>query len=90
MFTLAHELAHLWIGEDGVSNFDETLLPSRNEVERWCNIVAAEFLVPANGFRAAWPLAERTDEPYQFLARKFKVSSVVLLSSPRAGSPFGA
>jgi len=45
MFTFAHELAHLWIGQDGVSNF-EALQPPPNRVEQWCNAVAAEFLVP--------------------------------------------
>lgn len=42
-FTLLHELVHLWIGATGVSG---TFGESR--VERFCNDVASEFLVPAN------------------------------------------
>jgi Zn-dependent peptidase ImmA (M78 family) len=77
MFTLVHELAHLWLGEGGVSNFDEFLQPVASDVERWCNAVAAEFLVPAHELRAVWHRAENDEEPYQYLARRFKVSSVV-------------
>jgi Zn-dependent peptidase ImmA (M78 family)/transcriptional regulator with XRE-family HTH domain len=76
MFTLAHELAHLWIGKGGVSNFD-ALEPSANQVEKWCNTAAAEFLVPAEELRAVWPLPQNRDEPYQFLAGRFKVSALV-------------
>ncbi len=76
MFTLAHELAHLWIGQDGVSNFD-ALETRANDTEKWCNAVAAEFLVSASELRAVWPQAQRAAEPYQFLAGKFKVSTLV-------------
>ena len=76
MFTLAHELAHLWLGRGGVINFDD-LQPVNHEVELFCNRVAAEFLVPAEFIREAWTEAEQTDEPFQFLARHFKVSPLV-------------
>ena len=76
MFTLVHELAHLWIGKDGVSNF-EALQPSPDAIEKWCNAVAAEFLVPARELRALWPQAQRANEPYQYVAGRFKVSALV-------------
>jgi len=41
-FTLVHELAHLWIGETGVSNQG-----SETKVEKFCNDVAGEFLFPS-------------------------------------------
>ncbi len=39
-FTLLHELAHLWLGETGVSGYDGVA-----EVERFCDAVAARFLL---------------------------------------------
>lgn len=76
MFTLAHELAHLWLGQGGVFNLPG-LQPSEHAVERWCNRVAAEFLVPATEITVSWSSAERSEDPFQFLARRFKVSPLV-------------
>lgn len=91
MFTLVHELAHLWLGQGGISDFKE-LLPSENAVEIFCNKVAAEFLVPAAEMRAAWLEVKDGEKPFERLARFFKVSPVVtarrvldleLISRPR-------
>ncbi|MDE7548896.1 XRE family transcriptional regulator [Acetobacter fabarum] len=43
-FTLMHELAHLWIGESGISGPLGSV--SENAIERFCNKVAGEFLLP--------------------------------------------
>jgi len=76
MFTLAHELAHLWLGHGGVFNLLD-LQPADNEVEKFCNHVAAEFLVPAQELTAYWPEAKGSREPFQSVARQFKVSPLV-------------
>ncbi|MYA89137.1 MAG: ImmA/IrrE family metallo-endopeptidase [Boseongicola sp. SB0662_bin_57] len=76
MFTLAHELAHIWLGEEGLSGF-ESLLPGGTEVEDWCNQAAAELLVPSRELRECWMQARRAEDPFGALARSFKVSSVV-------------
>ena len=76
MFTLAHELAHLFVGKTGVSSFEHLKFDS-NTTERFCDQVAAEFLVPTEELRAFWPIAERTSDPFQSVARQFKVSSLV-------------
>lgn len=81
MFTLAHELAHLWLGETALSSAD-MVRQEEQDVERWCNEVAAELLVPLSVFRA-----ELKDEPLdhalQRLARRFKVSTLVILRRMR-------
>ncbi len=79
MFTLAHELAHLWLGDagEGLSGF-KGLQPGNGAVERFCNRAAAEFLVPAAGFQAAWDGVAGSEAPLESLARHFKVSPVVV------------
>jgi Zn-dependent peptidase ImmA (M78 family) len=73
MFTLAHELAHVWLGEGGVFNL-ESLLPADFPIERFCNSVAAEFLVPEDELGRLWPeLQHRFDD----IARVFKCSPLV-------------
>jgi Zn-dependent peptidase ImmA (M78 family) len=44
-FTLLHELAHIWIGASGVSGPLQSI--SANAIERFCNDVAGEFLLPS-------------------------------------------
>lgn len=77
MFTLAHELAHLWLGESALSDVSPASLPS-NEVERWCDRVAAELLVPLGALRAELRRGDPLSEVSR-LARRFKVSTLVIL-----------
>lgn len=51
LFTLVHELAHLWLGESGVSDVNPK---SQNAQEALCNRVAAEALVPMTDFATFW------------------------------------
>lgn len=78
MFTLVHELAHLWIGESGVSDSQVAQWPEIH-VERWCNAVAAEMLVPLDDIRALYRRDESLTDAMQRLARHFKVSTLVVL-----------
>jgi Zn-dependent peptidase ImmA (M78 family)/transcriptional regulator with XRE-family HTH domain len=77
MFTLAHELAHVWLGSSAAFDLRE-LQPADDETERVCNLIAAEFLVPADELRRVWPHAGREPQPYQGIARRFKVSEIVV------------
>ena len=77
MFTLAHELAHLWLGQDALFNFDR-LQPAGFGVELFCNQVTAEFLAPENDVRKAWPDVQAGVDRFDQLARQFKVSSLVM------------
>lgn len=76
MFTLAHELAHVWFGVSAV--FDLAgLQPANDKAEIVCNAVAAELLVPAEELKPVWADAQQAAEPFNALARHFKVSSIV-------------
>jgi Zn-dependent peptidase ImmA (M78 family) len=78
MFTLAHELAHVWLGETGVSDTQAGQVPEQ-QTERWCNQVAAELLMPLDEVRAAHQPNAPIPEEIQRLAREFKVSTLVAL-----------
>ncbi len=78
MFTLAHELAHLWLGESGVSDTEAGRLPDQ-AIERWCNEVAAELLMPIGAICGAYEPGQALEEEVQRLARLFKVSTLVVL-----------
>ena len=81
IFTLSHELAHLWIGESGVSNLNMRGSPSEEQsrIERYCNRVAAEVLIPSREFRNNWNPRESLDDAISNLVRRYRVSSLVVL-----------
>jgi Zn-dependent peptidase ImmA (M78 family) len=78
MFTLAHELAHIWLGQSALSDAQASQAPE-HEVERWCNRVAAELLVPLAVVRAEYEPRNPRDVEINRLARRFKVSTLVVL-----------
>lgn len=80
VFTLAHELAHLWIGEGGISNISLEQNPntySRNN-ELLCNNIAAEVLVPEKYLRKEWKTENTIAENINKNSRTFRVSTTVI------------
>lgn len=84
-FTLIHELAHIWLGQSGISDADAD---AERETERYCNAVAAEFLVPEALFRPQWqldipwqnnlaPLAERYHVSHWVIARRARTLGLI-------------
>ncbi len=78
IFTLAHELAHLWLGDSALSNVGVESLHARSE-ETWCNAVAAEFLIPLSVLRTNLREREPLPDTLSRLAGIFKVSTLVVL-----------
>jgi len=76
MFTLAHELAHVVFGSSAAFDLRE-MQPADDPTEQACNRVAAEFLIPERELRRIWPSIRNDPEPFQALARRFKVSGIV-------------
>lgn len=73
MFTLIHELAHVWLGKS--AGFDmNNMLPADDPVELLCDKVAAELLVPEVYFLRKW----ETTQDFKYLSRIFKVSPIVV------------
>lgn len=82
VFTLAHELAHLWLGSTALSDVDP--MSARNfEEERWCNQVAAELLVPMDEFESTFDRAGDLRSQLRPLAERFRVSTQVILGRIR-------
>jgi len=78
IFTLMHELAHLWIGKPGISGdvLFRNAKTNQERIELYCNRVAAEILIPDSEYRKAKESADSgiTEEWIAKSAKKFKVS----------------
>jgi Zn-dependent peptidase ImmA (M78 family) len=75
-------MAHIWLGESGVSNvgFEEVHIQpiSHEELERFCNMLAVEFLVPHNRLleflRSHLPNGQDNRKQIDTVSKYFKVS----------------
>jgi Zn-dependent peptidase ImmA (M78 family)/DNA-binding transcriptional regulator YiaG len=86
VFSLIHELVHVLCDRSGISRFDsrgiEELPPADRAVERFCNAVAAEILVPMADFEVAArgiDPGRASDEQFAALAGRYHVSRSVVL-----------
>lgn len=78
VFTIVHECVHLWLGESAIPSgewFDGADLP----VERFCNRVAAQVLMPADEIDQLWVPSLSVKEDLEILSRHFRVSTLALL-----------
>jgi len=78
MFTLAHELGHLFLGKSALTDATPDARPA-GDVEWWCDRVAAELLVPEAVLRREYEPAQDLASAIQRFARRFKVSTLVVL-----------
>ncbi len=78
VFTLAHELVHIWIGESGISDLD-FLSNHEEHIEKYCNNVAAEMLVPEEELKVLWDQHKQVIENCKTIALRYYVSDFVVL-----------
>lgn len=78
LFTMAHELAHILYRKSAAFDLRD-FNAATNSVERLCNQVAAEFVVPRNEFLDLFRATDRNYESFHAATRRFKVSVLVLL-----------
>ncbi|MGI8676167.1 MAG: ImmA/IrrE family metallo-endopeptidase [Nocardioidaceae bacterium] len=82
IFTLAHEFAHVWRGTSGIGNEDPRA-DGQSAIERWCNAVASEVLVPGTDLAARHSRvagAPLTDA-LEALAHDFRCGTLVVLQA---------
>jgi Zn-dependent peptidase ImmA (M78 family)/transcriptional regulator with XRE-family HTH domain len=80
IFTIAHELAHIWIGADGVSDRRPNQQDdSTNAIELFCDKVAAEVLAPESEFLNIWRDNRPILDAARAAATHFRVSTLVAL-----------
>lgn len=77
IFTLMHELAHIWLGVTAISDF-EKMQPASNETEQLCDAIAAELLVPEDELRKNYARLPNKENAIVQLSRLFKVSQIVI------------
>ena len=77
IFTLIHELVHIWVGVSAVSEYDK-LKTSEDHIEKLCDATAAELLVPEEALRTQWNVVKKSQHPIRLLEKVFKVSQLVI------------
>lgn len=83
--SILNELAHIWIGEGGVSNYNLAGRPSEKiaSVEMRCECIAAEVLVSESLLKHSWCTSLGSIENIQKLSNQFKVSRLVIVIRAR-------
>jgi Zn-dependent peptidase ImmA (M78 family)/transcriptional regulator with XRE-family HTH domain len=79
IFSVIHEIAHIWLGSEGISNSDGADSKSTLPIEKFCNTVAVRVLVPLDQFSDLWNTYHRESDRIDKLALAFKVSSIVIV-----------
>jgi Zn-dependent peptidase ImmA (M78 family)/transcriptional regulator with XRE-family HTH domain len=80
LFTLVHELAHIWIAETGISNDTELNIKGKlHPVELFCNEIAANVLMPKNQILNIDKSSFHNSNELFKIAKKFGISTFSLL-----------
>ena len=79
LFSLAHELVHLWLGKSELYNVSYLMNSSTTKMEAYCNKVASEILIPDEIFLQRWA-SDRADglQEFERLAEYFCASPLAI------------
>ncbi|MDR2791007.1 MAG: ImmA/IrrE family metallo-endopeptidase [Campylobacteraceae bacterium] len=80
LFTLFHELTHLWINESGISGSSLNNIENMHKTELFCNKVAAEILMPEDDFKTEFSSGTNIDETINNLENHFCVSKFAIIN----------
>ena len=80
LFSLVHELTHIWLGENSFYNDYQTHTNGINKIEVLCNAVTAEIIVPIDLFNLNWAKSTNYDiyEKIIEIAGYFKCGTTVI------------
>lgn len=80
LFSLVHEIAHVWVGQNSVYNGNDFIINDQSYIETKCNAVAAELLAPKEYFVNMWSSIQSRNaaDAVCQIARYFKCSTVVV------------
>ncbi|MBL85344.1 MAG: hypothetical protein CMO82_01655 [Winogradskyella sp.] len=79
IFTLIHELVHVFVGNSIGIGYNP-IHPSSEPLEKFCDEVSSEILVPTDFFKVSWN-SQRTNisDKIEILAKQYHVSKLVIL-----------
>ena len=80
LFSLVHEMTHIWLGEDSFYNDYQNHVNDISKIEILCNAVTAEILVPIDLFNSSWYKSNINDinEKINDIATYFKCGTTVI------------
>lgn len=80
LFSLVHEMTHIWFGENSFYNDYQNHVNGINRLEILCNAVTAEILVPNDIFVSSWNKSNNNDinEKINDIAACFKCGTTVI------------
>ena len=79
IFTMAHELAHIWRGKPGLSSSIDYSKSAQKE-ERLCSRIAAEFLISKRDMQASWDKNKKLTVNLSQLSTRYQISKYAVAS----------
>ncbi|MCM1160129.1 MAG: ImmA/IrrE family metallo-endopeptidase [Roseburia sp.] len=79
LFSLLHEVAHIWLGRNDLFNDRQSQISGVSDIEMICNAVAGELIVPKNVFLNKWDMYDMDIfEKITELARYFRCGETII------------